>query len=150
MPFYWAPIDSDEMKGIPGHVKDKDGNPALPVKCHGQTYFFIPYEAQEIHQRSGKRFKRFAAAWDGKVREIKPGTQEEADWVAHRGDKGTRVSVRRPSTPKPEVKVILPSKRVLERLNKDDLHELAECAGMELNPALTKIELVEALEKVRS
>ena len=48
------------------------------------------------------------------------------------------------------MKVILPSKRVLERLNKDDLHELAECAGMELNPALTKIELVEALEKVRS
>lgn len=146
MSFYWAPIEADEMKGMKGHVLNKDDKPALPVKVHGKTYYFSPFEAIEIPAASDVRFNSFKGRWGKTIKEIVRGSEEEMNWIEYR--KKGKITAKED---KPEViiKAVYPSKKVLDRLNKDDLHEIAECAGLEVNPGLSKEALVATLEAAR-
>ena len=146
MPFYWSPINAEEMKKIKGHYADEDGKPALPVRMHGKTYFFEPFTAIEIPgtRASTARFKQFSAKWGNNIKRIVPGTDEEARGVRYRETGSTE------GVPATKVRVVVPPKHVLTRLNKDDLHDMAEAASVELNPDLTKDELVAAIDNFRA
>ena len=146
MSYYWSPMSEEEMKKIEGHYEDKDGRPALLVRLHGKTYFFEPFKAVEIPGTitAQARFKQFSAKWGKNIRRIVPGSDEESRWVKYR-ETGSVDGA--PSTVK--IKVVVPPKHVLTRLNKDDLFDMAEAAGVELNPALTKDELVVAIDGIR-
>ena len=144
---YWSPIDADDMKKIPGSVVNKDDKPAIPVKVHGKTYYFTPYEAIDIPHVSDTRFKQLSARWGTSIKEIVRGSEEEKLWVDYRASGKITTAEDKPEV---IIKAVFPSKKVLERLNKDDLFEIAECAGLELNPATSKDDLVMALEAART
>lgn len=144
---FWAPIDADKMKEIPGHVLNKDEKPALPVKVHGKTYYFPPFEAVDVPYGSAPRFRRLKTKWGGLVTEIVRGSKEEQKWINYRANGTIKTE---PNKPEVVIKAVFPSKKVLDRLNKDDLHEIAECAGLDVNPGLSKDDLVAALEAARS